>query len=182
MGNTESSSLQLTRPGPLMEEALRNNTMGFHEAAMAKYKRAYELYKEAGSYACAAKALRLAAETGLETPEPDFELASKAFEQVGALYMKSDITKVAAISNYANAVYCFLVVGKGSTAKTKYDEYKQLCGLDDSLEWVGVKSILESFQNGNKNSTQDRVEGFKDVSNAPLWRQKLLDRVVERLS
>jgi len=181
MGNTESSSLQLARPGPLMEEATRNRSMNFNEAAMAKYKRAYELYKEQGANSCAARALRLAAEAGLEIPEPDFELASKAFEEVANLYMKSDLTKVGADSNYANAVYCMLILGRGSTAKSKYDEYKQLSGLVDSNEWIALKCILESFQNGNKNLTRDNIEGFKDVSNAPLWRQKLLDKVVERL-
>jgi len=181
MGNTESSSLQLSKPGPLMEEAARNKEMNFHEAAMTKYKRAYELYKESGSYACAARALRYATESGLEMAEPDFELASKAFEEVACLYMKSDLTKVAADANYANAVYCMLVLGRGSTAKSKYDEYKQVSSLADSHEWIAVKCILESFQSGNKNLTRDNVEGFKDVGNAPLWRKKLLDRIVERI-
>jgi hypothetical protein len=181
MGNTESGSLQLSRPGPLMEEAARNKSMNFHEAAMTKYKRAYELYNEQGSFACAARALRLAAEAGLETAEPDFELAAKAFEEVGNLYMKSDLTKVAADGNFANAVYCMLVLGRGASAKSKYDEFKQVSSLADSNEWIAVKCILESYQNGNKNATRDRIEGFKDVSNAPVWRQKLLDRVVDRL-
>jgi hypothetical protein len=164
-----------------MEEAARNKSMNFHEAAMTKYKRAYELYNEQGSFACAARALRLAAEAGLETAEPDFELAAKAFEEVGNLYMKSDLTKVAADGNFANAVYCMLVLGRGASAKSKYDEFKQVSSLADSNEWIAVKCILESYQNGNKNATRDRIEGFKDVSNAPVWRQKLLDRVVDRL-
>jgi hypothetical protein len=181
MGNTESASIQLARPGPLMEEATRNRSMNFHEAAMTKYKRVYELYKEQGAYACAAKALRLAAESGLETTQPDFELATKAFEEVAMLYMKSDLTKVAADANFANAIYCLLILGKGNSAKSKYDEYKQAYDSLDSYEMLAAKCILESFQSGNKNITRDLIEGFKDISIAPLWRQKLLDRVVERL-
>ena len=89
MGNTESVSINNDRPGPLMEEAARNLSMGFSEPASAKYKKAYELYKESGEINSSARALRNAAEIGLNV---DLELAAKAFEEVGVLYNKSDIT------------------------------------------------------------------------------------------
>lgn len=178
MGNTDSLPSS-DRPGPLMEEALRNMTMGLNEAAVTKYRKAYELYRESGEIACSARALRLAAEAGLQV---DLELAAKAFEEVGRLYLKTDITVSAADANFANSIYCLLSAGKTTSSKEKLDEF---VGCSErfaaSLEGIACASILTVFQSGNRNMTRDRIEGFKDVVAIPLWREKLLQRVVDRL-
>jgi len=179
MGNTDSVPSHFDRPGPLMEEASRNITMGFYEAAVVKYRKAYELFKESSEMASAARALRLAAETGLNS---DLELAAKGFEEVGLLYLKTDITVCAADANFANAIYCMLASGKTSSSKDKVDEFKKVSStFCSSIEGIACNSILQAFQTGNRNITRDRVEGFKDVHVVPLWRQKLLDKVLERL-
>ena len=173
MGNTDSAPSQNDRPGPLMEEANRNITMGFHEAAVAKYRRAYDLYKEGGEMASAARALRLAAEAGL---------AAKGFEEVARLYAKTDLTVCAMDANLANSIYCLLAAGRTATSKEKLEEFKKLSStFDSSIEGIACNSILQAFQTGNRNMTRDRVDGFKDVHTVPLWRQKLLDKVLERL-
>jgi len=178
MGNTDSLLIN-DRPGPLMEEALRNMTMGLTEAAVAKYKKAYELFKESGEIASAARALRLAAEAGLSV---DLELAAKAFEEVGHLYLKTDITCVAADANFANSIYCLLSAGKTTSSKEKLDEFKSCSErFSTSLEGIACSSIITVFQSGNRNMTRDRIEGFKDVVVVPLWREKLLQRVLNRL-
>lgn len=180
MGNTESVSINNDRPGPLMEEAARNLSMGFSEPAIAKYRKAYELYKESGEVNCSARALRNAAEIGLNV---DLELAAKAFEEVGFLYNKSDITVCGSYSNFSNAIYCLLACGRTATATEKLEEFGKACvKYGDSDEGIACKSILESFKNGNRNITKDKVEGFKDVFNVAAWRVKLLEKVVERLS
>lgn len=178
MGNADSLPSN-DRPGPLMEEAARNLTMGLNEAAVNKYRKAYELYKESGELASSARALRLAAETGLNV---DLELAAKAFEEVGQLYLKTDITCFIADANFANSLYCLLSAGKTSTSKDKLEEFKKISNtFSSSLEGIACQSILAVFQTGNKNLTRDRIEGFKDVGVMPLWREKLLSRVLDRL-
>jgi len=179
MGNGESIPAHLDRPGPLMEEAARNIAMGFHDAAVVKYRRAYELFKEIGDLSSSARALRLAAETGLNT---DCELAAKAFEEVAKLYLTNPITTIAADANFANSIYCLLASGRVATSKEKLEEYKtMLASFVTSHEGVACSCILQSFQTGNRNATRDSIEGFKDVKTVPAWRQKLLDRVLERL-
>jgi len=179
MGNGESIPAHLDRPGPLMEEASRNIAMGFNDAAVVKYRRAYELYKEIGDNASSARALRLAAETGFQT---DSELAAKAFEEVGRLYLKSQITSISSPSNFANSIYCLLVSGRTTSAKEKLEEFR---GLDEafanSYEGIACICIINAFQTGNRNATRDCIEGFKDVKSPLPWRVKLLDRVLERL-
>lgn len=180
MGNTESVSVNNDRPGPLMEEAARNLSMGFSEPAIAKYRKAYELYKESGEVNCSARALRNAAEIGLNV---DLELASKAFEEVATIYNSCDVTKPGALPNYSNCVYCLLACGRTSTAKEKLDGFFSANVMyEKSDEGAACKSIVESFKSGNRNATKDKIEGFKDVFVVPAWRQKLLDRVVERIS
>jgi len=179
MGNTDSLPSTLDRPGPLMEEAARNITMGFNDAAVTKYRKAYDLYKESGELASAARALRLAAELGLNT---DLELAAKGFEEVATLYSKTDITVFAVDANLANAIYCLLAAGRTSSSKEKLDTFKTTSGTwASSVEGVACTCILTSFQTGNRNATRDRIEGFKDVHNLAGWRVKLLDKVLERL-
>ena len=179
MGNTDSLPSTLDRPGPLMEEAARNITMGFNDAAVAKYRKAYDLYKESGEMASAARALRMAAELGLTT---DLELAAKGFEEVAALYSKTDITVVAVDANLANAIYCLLAAGRTSSSKEKLEAFKTTSSTwTSSLEGIACTSIFTSFQTGNRNSTRDRIEGFKDVHSVTGWRAKLFDKVLERL-
>ena len=112
----------------------------------------------------------------------DLELAAKAFEEVGRLYLKTDITVSAADANFANSIYCLLSAGKTTSSKEKLDEF---VGCSErfaaSLEGIACASILTVFQSGNRNMTRDRIEGFKDVVAIPLWREKLLQRVVDRL-
>ena len=179
MGNTDSIPAHLDRPGPLMEEAARNISMGFIDAAVVKYRRAYELFKEIGDNASSARALRLAAETGLDT---DCELAAKAFEEVARIYLKNPITSISSAPNFANSIYCLIASGRTTSAKEKIEEFR---GLDDSFansyEGLACKCILNSFQTGNRNSTRDCIEGFKDVKSPLPWRVKLLDRIMERL-
>jgi hypothetical protein len=179
MGNTDSVPSTLDRPGPLMEEATRNISMGFNDAAVAKYRKAYDLYKESGEMASAARALRMAAELGLTT---DLELAAKGFEEVATLYSKTDITVVAVDANLANAIYCLLAAGRTSTSKEKLEAFKTMSNTwASSVEGIACTSILTSFQTGNRNATRDRIEGFKDVHSVAGWRVKLLDKVLERL-
>lgn len=179
MGNGESIPAHLDRPGPLMEEASRNINMGFHDAAVVKYRRAYELFKESGDNASSARALRLAAETGLQT---DCELAAKAFEEVARLYLKNPITAVAAPANFANSIYCLLASGRTTTSKEKLEEFKTLDpSFVNRFDGIACHAILAAFQTGNRNSTRDCIEGFKDVKSPPVWRQKLLDRLLDRL-
>ena len=179
MGNGESVPAHLDRPGPLMEEAQRNISMGFNEAAVTKYRRAYELYKESGEMASSARALRFAAEAGLLS---DMELASKGFEEVAKLYLKTDITASAADANFANSIYCLLASGKMASAKDKLEDFKKASvGFVSSAEGIACNSIFQVFQTGNRNMTRDRIEGFKDVYVVPIWRQKLLDKVLDRL-
>lgn len=180
MGNTESVSIHNDRPGSLMDEAARNLSMGFSEPAIAKYRKAYELYKENGEISCSARALRNAAEIGLNV---DLELASKAFEEVANLYSSCDVTVAGSYANFSNSIYCLLACGRTATAKEKMEAFVKTCAkYENSDEGVACKSILESFKGGNRSSTKDKIEGFKDVFNLPTWRQKLLDRVLDRLS
>lgn len=180
MGNTDSVSVNNDRPGPLMEEAARNLSMGFSEPAIAKYRKAYELYKESGEHNCSARALRNAAEIGLSV---DLELAAKAFEEVAIIYIGCDVTKPGAFANYSNCVYCLLACGRVASAKEKLDGFFIASGsYEKSDEGIACKSILESFQQGNRNATKNKVEGFKDVFAVLGWRQRLLDKVVDRVS
>jgi len=183
MGNTESTPNGGDRPGPLMDEAARNITMGFHDAACVKYRRAYELFKEAGATASAAKALRLAAETGLQNVKsPDYELAAKAFEEVAKLNMENVVTATLAPSAFSNAIFCLLAGGRTTTAREQFEEFKKLCApLATDINGLAVETIIEAFSNGNRNQTRNRVDGFKDASSMPVWRETLLDRVVERI-
>jgi hypothetical protein len=184
MGNTESVSAGGDRPGPLMEEAKRNITMGFYTPACVKYRRAYELFKEAGATASAARALRLAAETGLQNIEqPDYELAAKAFEEVGKLNLDNVVTATLAPSAFANVIFCLLACGRAATAREQFEEFKKLCvPLAADINGLAVETIMEAYVNGNRNQTRNRAEGFKDAcSNMPAWRETLLDKLVERL-
>jgi len=166
-----------------MEEAKRNITMGFHDAACVKYKRAYELFKESGATASAARALRLAAETGLQNvANPDFELAAKAFEEVGKLNLDNVVTATLAPSAFANAIFCLLASGRAATAREQFTEFKKLCvALEGDINGLAVEIIMDAYTNGNRNQTRNRVEGFKDACVMPQWREMLLDKVVERL-
>jgi tetratricopeptide (TPR) repeat protein len=180
MGNTESVSVHNDRPGSLMDEAARNLSMGFSEPAIAKYRKAYELYKENGEISCSARALRNAAEIGLNV---DLELASKAFEEVANLYTSCDVTISGSYANYSNSIYCLLACGRAATAKEKIEYFAKACTkYENSDEGIACKSILESFRGGNRCATKDKIEGFKDVFNLPAWRQKLLQKVLDRLS
>jgi hypothetical protein len=156
--------------------------MGFHEAAIGRFRRAYELHKEAGSGCAAAACLRRAAETGLLMSEPNFELAAKGFEEVGRLMITNEITAFGADSNFANSIYCLLASGMGSTAKQKLEEFVKLDShFATSVEGVGARVLLETFSGGNRNQTRDRVEGLREVCVMPSWRSALLDKVVDRL-
>jgi len=182
MGNSESVVPGSDRPGPLIEEAKRNIAMGFHEAACVKYKRAYELLKEAGSTAAAARALRSAAETGLLMAAPDYELAAKAFEEVGRLNIEHVVTGRNASAAFANVVFCLLASGRGTTAREKYEEFKKVhSSFDTDIDGLAANAIIEAYASGNRNQTRDRVEGFKDVVVVATWRETLLDKVIERL-
>lgn len=182
MGNTDSSPMTNDKPGPLVLEANGLFERGFIEAAVAKYKRSYDLYKEAGSFSSAGKSLRLAAEVGLQTPIPDYELAATAFEEVGTLYLKNKITVFSVKSAYANSIFCLLAAGRIATAKGKYTDFVNLDSqFESSIEGVASKAILEAYQNGNRNQALDCVEAFKDVQPLPQWRSSLLGKIVERL-
>lgn len=184
MGNSESMPLGLDKPEPLMEEAQRNIAMGFHDAAVVKYRRAYELLKEAGALAGAARALRLAAESGLLAAAPDFDLAAKAFEEVGLLYLKNELTAFSAGAALANAVFCLLAAGRATTAREKFDEFKRASGsLETSCDGVAAKVILEAFVLGNKNQVKDLELSYREATVAwPAWRSAIFKRIIERLS
>lgn len=184
MGNSDSMPLGLDKPEPLMEEAQRNIAMGFHDAAVVKYRRAYELLKEAGATAGAARALRLAAEAGLLAAAPDFDLAAKAFEEVGLLYSKNELTAFSSGTALANAVFCLLAAGRSTTAREKFDEFKQAVGsLEGSCDGVAVKVILEAFVLGNKNQVKDLTLSYREVvASWPPWKEAIFKRIIERLS
>jgi tetratricopeptide (TPR) repeat protein len=184
MGNSDSTPLGLDKPEPLMEEAQRNIVMGFHDAAVVKYRRAYELLKESGALAGAARALRLAAEAGLLGAAPDFDLAAKAFEEVGLLYLKNELTAFSAAAALANAVFCLLAAGRAATASEKFDEFKKLDGrLESGCDGVATKVILEAFTLGNKNQVKDLGLSYREVvASWPPWREAVFKRIIERLS
>jgi tetratricopeptide (TPR) repeat protein len=182
MGNTESSPLNSDKPGPLALEARGLLERGFHEAAMAKYKRSYDLYKEVGTLSSAGRSLRLAAEAGLQMTAPDYELAAAAFEEVGTLYLTNKITAFSVKSAYANSIFCLLAAGRVATAKGKYDEFvSKDSQFESSLDGVASQAILEAYQNGNRNQVLDRIEAFKDMEPMQPWRSVLLNKIVERL-
>jgi len=176
--------LGLDKPEPLMEEAQRNIAMGFHDAAVLKYRRAYELLKESGALAGAARALRLAAEAGLLAPAPDFDLAAKAFEEVGQLYLKNELTAFSAGVALANGVFCLIASGRAATAREKFEEFKRLdTRLETGSNGVAVKVILEAFVLGNKNQVKDLGLSYREVvSSWPAWREAIFKRIIERLS
>ena len=181
MGNAESVVVG-DRPGPLVEEAKRNLSMGFHEAAVGKFRRAYELCKESGAFSAAAVCLRQAAEAGLMLPVPDYELAAKGFEEAGLLMLKNDVTAFGAATCFTNSVFCLLAAGRATTAADKLEEFKKLDKrFDGSLDGTGCRVLVETFRGGNRNKTRDCVEGFKEVAVVPAWRSGLLDKVVDRL-
>ena len=182
MGNAESVGIGGDRPENLIEEAKRNLSMGFPEAAALKFRRAYELHRENGLLASAASCLRQALEASLTGKEFNYELTAKGFEEVGLLYLKSEITVGAAASNFANSVYCLIAAGRVTTAKEKFSDF---CKLDKEFaedeEGVAARVILESFSNGNKNLTRDNFEGLKEVVEVSAWRQVLFTGVLTRL-
>jgi len=185
MGNAESvaSGGGNDRPGPLVEEGRRLAGMGFHEGAVAKFRRAYELYKESGSTCAAAAALAAAAETGLMMPVPNYELAATGFEEAGRLLVANEITAFVAPTCFANSLFCLLAAGRGKTAMAKLEEF---VGLDAAfvnvLEGVATRKIVTCFTGGGKAETRDCVEGFKYAnSGMSAWRTGLLDAIVARL-
>jgi tetratricopeptide (TPR) repeat protein len=184
MGNADSSPLGLDKPEPLMEEAQRNLSMGFYEPAVLKYRRAYDLLKEAESKASAARCLRLAAEAGLHAPAPDFELAAKAFEEVGRLNLENELTAFSATGAFANAVFALMAAGRGTTAREKFDEFKGLdLRLEGQLDGVAAKMILATYVAGNKNQTKDLYLSFREAAPVwPVWREAIFKRILERLS
>lgn len=184
MGNVESTPSNSDRPIPLALEAKSLLERGFHEAAIAKYRRSYDLYKESGAMSSAGRSLRLAAEAGLQMTvvPPDYELASAAFEEVGVLYLTNEITAFASKTAFANSIFCLLAAGRIATAKGKFAEFVvKDSRLESSLEGTAAKTILEAYQNGNRSQALDRVDAFKDVEAIPLWRAALLDKIIERL-
>jgi tetratricopeptide (TPR) repeat protein len=163
-----------------MEEAQRNVSMGFPDAAVVKYRRAYELLKESGAVAGAARALRLAAETGLLGATPDFDLAAKAFEEVGVLFLKNELTAYSAAGAFANAIFCLLAAGRATTAREKLDEFKrQDPRLEGHYDGVAAKVILEVFVLGNRNQVKDLYLCYHEGGQA--WRSAIFKRIMERL-
>ena len=184
MGNVESTPSNNDRPMPLALEAKSLLDRGFHEAAIAKYRRSYDLYKESGAMSSAGRSLRLAAEAGLQMTvvPPDYELASAAFEEVATLYLTNEITAFASKTAFANSIFCLLAAGRIATAKGKFAEFVvKDSRFESSLEGTAAKTILEAYQNGNRSQALDRVDAFKDVEAIPLWRATLLDKIIERL-
>lgn len=182
MGNTDSVPINNDRPALLVLDAKLNVERGFHAAAITKYKRSYDLYKEAGLMASAGKSLSLAAETGLQMVNPDYELAATAFEEVGTLYLLSEITAIVAKYSFANAIFCLLAAGRIATAKGKYTDFvAKDTRFAASLEGVASKAIIDAYQNGNKSQALDRVDSYKDIKTIPVWRSSLLDAIVNRL-
>ena len=124
MGNTESGPATNDRPIPLALEGASLLERGFYEAAVGKFKRSYELYKESGAHSSAGRSLRLAAEAGLQMAAPDYELAATAFEEVATLYLTNEITAFAAAGvAFSNALLCLLAAGRIATAKGKLVEF-----------------------------------------------------------
>lgn len=183
MGNTESGPLTNDRPIPLALEGASLLERGFYEAAVGKFKRSYELYKESGAHSSAGRSLRLAAEAGLQMAAPDYELAATAFEEVATLYLMNEITAFGFASiAFSNALFCLLAAGRIATAKGKLVEFSgKLSTLEGSIDGLAAKTILEAYQNGNRSQCLDRVLAFKDVLAMPVWRSALLDKIVDRL-
>ena len=184
MGNAESvASSGGDRPGPLIEEGRRLVGMGFHEGAIAKFRRAYELHKEGGSTCAAAAALRQAAEAGLMGAAPDYELAATGFEEAGRLMVANDITTFVAPTCFANSIFCLLAAGRGKTAMSKLENFEQLdISFVTCLEGTAARKIATCFTGGGKAETRECVEGFKYADSAmPVWRIGLLDKIVDRL-
>jgi len=182
MGNSESSPLNGIKPEQLVLEAQTLSERGFYEGAVIKFKRAHDLYKEVDSFSSAGRALRLSAEAGLQTAEPDYELAAKAFEEVGLLYLTNSITTFSVKSAFARAIFCLLASGRVSSAKAKYAEFiVKDSTFESSLEGVASQAILDACVNGHRNQATDRIEAFKEVQPAPLWLSVLLNKIVERL-
>lgn len=184
MGNVESTPSNNDRPIPLALEAKSLFERGFYEAAIAKYRRSYDLYKESGAMSSAGRSLRMAAEVGLQmtTAPVDYELAATAFEEVGILYLSNEITAFSSKVAFANSIYCLLAAGRIATAKGKFTEFTSKDSrFESSLDGVAAKAIMEAYQNGNKNVALDRVDAFRDVENLPGWRSALLDKIIDRL-
>ena len=182
MGNTESVASNTDRPLPLVLEAKSLLDRGFHEAAVAKYRRSYDLYKESGAPASAGRSLRMAVEAGILMEKPDYELAATAFEEVATLYLTNEITALTAHVALANSIFCLLAAGFLATAKGKYAEFvKKDVKFENSADGIAARVIMEAYQNGNRNQALDRIDSFKDLQNMPLWKATLLDKIVARL-
>lgn len=182
MGNSESSPINGIKPEQLALEGLALSERGFYEGAIAKFKRAHDLYKEVDSLSSAGRALRLAAEAGLQMSQPDYELAAKAFEEVGLLYLSNKITAFSVKVAFVNSIFCLLAAGRVSSAKTKYAEFiSKDSTFESSLEGVASQAILEACVNGHRVQATDRVEAFKEVRSLPTWLIILLNKIVERL-
>jgi tetratricopeptide (TPR) repeat protein len=184
MGNVESAPSTNDRPIPLALEAKSLLERGFYEAAIAKYRRSYDLYKESGAMSSAGRSLRLAAEAGLQmtTGAVDYELAATAFEEVATLYLTNEITAFGAGKAFANSIFCLLAAGRIATAKGKMTDFvSKDSRFEQSLDGFAAKTILEAYANGNRSQALDRVDAFKDMEVMPAWRATLLDKIVERL-
>lgn len=183
MGNTESGPATNDRPIPLALEGASLLERGFYEAAVGKFKRSYELYKESGACSSAGRSLRLAAEAGLQMAAPDYELAATAFEEVGVLYLTNEITAFSAASvAFSNTLLCLLAAGRIATAKGKLADFAAKLGtFESSIDGLAAKTIMEAYQNGNRSQCLDRVLAFKDCLVMPGWRSLLLDKIVDRL-
>ena len=182
MGNTESAPSNNDRPGPLAIEATLLIDRGFHAGAVLKYRRSYDLYKEAGTLALAGRSLRLAIEAGLMMPNPDYELAATAFEEVGTLYLSNEISALMVSEAFANSIFCLLAAGRIATAKGKLTDY----GTKDTRftinsPGIAAACILNSYAAGNRSHLSERVESYKDISVLPEWKVTLLEKIVERL-
>jgi tetratricopeptide (TPR) repeat protein len=182
MGNSESSLVNGIKPEQLVLEGAALSERGFYGGAVVKFKKAHDLYKEVDSLSSAGRALRLAAESGLQMSQPDYELAAKAFEEVGILYLTNKISAFSVKMAFANSIFCLLAAGRVSSAKGKYDEFITKDSLfESSLEGVASQSILEACVNGHRNQASDRIEAFKEVRSVPMWLSMLLTKIVERL-
>lgn len=183
MGNVESAPSTNDRPIPLALEAKSLLERGFYEAAIAKYRRSYDLYKESGAMSSAGRSLRLAAEAGLQmTTGVDYELAATAFEEVATLYLTNEITAFGAGTAFANSIFCLLAAGRIATAKGKMTDFvAKDSRFETSINGIAAKSILEAYANGNRSQALDRIDAFKDMEVVPAWRSVLLDKILERL-
>ena len=114
---------------------------------------------------------------------PDYELAAKAFEEVAKLNLDNLVTATLAPSAFANVIFCLLASGRATTAREQFEEFKKVCvALATDINGLAVETIMEAYTHGNRNQTRNRIEGFKDACNGmPVWRETLLDKVVERL-